>query len=124
MHAIELARLPAAVAEVGNLGVEFGQIAVLLVLAPLLTLVMGRLPQRGIMLILSGLIAHIAWHWLVERWDQLSRFPWPASDATALPSLLRWLAAAIVCGLILHGVDRRLRVRGARGPGIQPIDGR
>ena len=107
-----------------NLGVELGQIAVLLVLAPLLTLAMRRLPQRGITLILSGLIAHTAWHWLAERWGQLSQFPWPASDAAALPSLLRWIAAAIVAGFVLHRIDRRLQEGSSREPGIRPVDGR
>ena len=104
-----------------NLGVELGQVAVLLVLAPLLTLAMRQLPQRGVTLILSGLIAHTAWHWLAERWDQLSRFPWPTADPTALPSLLRWLATAIVCGLLLHVIDRRLHERSSSGPGIPPF---
>jgi len=34
-------------------------------------------------------VAHTGWHWLVERFERLALFPWPALDASALATLLR-----------------------------------
>ena len=107
-----------------NVGVELGQVAVLLVLAPVLTLVMRRLPERAMVLVLSALIAHTAWHWLAERWDQLSRFSWPVADVTALPSLLRWTAAAIATGFLLYAIDGWLQRRRRFPPRLGTVDDR
>ena len=38
---------------------------------------------------LSALITHSAWHWMVERAEQLRQFSWPALDAALLASLMR-----------------------------------
>ena len=51
-----------------NLGIEAGQILVLLIAVPLLRLAVRWLPQRGLALVISVLIGHTAWHWLLERW--------------------------------------------------------
>ncbi len=58
-----------------NLGVELGQIVVLLVLVPLLWLLFrfGIAERIGVIL-LSALIAHTGWHWMVDRGEILSRF--------------------------------------------------
>ena len=38
-------------------------------------------------IILSALVAHTAWHWMIDRWDVLSqfRFEWPVFNAAFLP---------------------------------------
>ena len=98
-----------------NLGVEFGQLAVLLVLLPLLTLLFKHiLPRRNAeragVIILSALIAHTGWHWMLERGEQLRRFPLPNLDAALLASAMRGLIAVIVLGVLvwlLNGVVRR-----------------
>jgi hypothetical protein len=94
-----------------NLGVELGQIAVLLVLVPALALLFRSLPERAVVLVLSALVAHTAWHWLTERWAQLAMFPLPVPDMAGLAVLLRWLAAAIVIGFLLRAVDGAIRRR-------------
>ena len=94
-----------------NLGVELGQVAVLVIMVPALSLLIRRLPTRPAVIVLSALIAHTAWHWLAERWAQLSRFSVPMPDAAALPELLRWLAAAIAVAFVLHTLDGWLRRR-------------
>ena len=51
-----------------NIGVEIGQLAVLLVLVPALDLLFRTcVPERLGMIILSALVAHTAWHWMIER---------------------------------------------------------
>ncbi len=82
-----------------NVGVELGQLLVLLFLVPVLDAVLGRLPSERIgTILISALIAHTAWHWSAERGaDLLLHRPWtPALDVVpdaALPWLLALVAA-------------------------------
>ncbi|MEP6962047.1 MAG: HupE/UreJ family protein [Acidobacteriota bacterium] len=58
-----------------NVGVELGQILVLLILVPALALLFRHIVSERIgTIILSALIAHTAWHWLWDRWDILKKF--------------------------------------------------
>lgn len=92
-----------------NAGVEIGQLAVLCVLVPALQLLFRRLPERATLIVLSALVAHTGWHWMVERGEALRKFPWPVLDAAALAGLLRWLAAGLVIAALVWLADRRLR---------------
>ncbi len=59
-----------------NIGVELGQLLVLLVLIPILNFVMRRVPsQRVVIIAASVLVAHTAWHWLLDRYAVLREFP-------------------------------------------------
>src|SRR6516225_6360376 len=61
-----------------NVGVEIGQIAVLLVLIPALDLIFRYAVAEWLgVIIMSALIAHVAWHWMIERGEQLAKFPFP-----------------------------------------------
>jgi hypothetical protein len=83
-----------------NLGVEIGQIAVLLVLIPALDLLFKYVvAERLGVIILSALIAHVAWHWMIERGGQLAKFPFPRIDAAFLASAMRGLMAALFLAL-------------------------
>ncbi len=82
-----------------NIGVELGQLAVLAVMIPLLVLFFRYVvPERIGIIILSVLIGHTGWHWMLERAEKLSQFPWPAFDAPTLASAMRWLIALLVTG--------------------------
>ena len=84
-----------------NVGVEVGQVAVLLVLVPLLSFVFRYLPERIGTIILSALVAHTGWHWMLERGAQWRKYRLPTLDAAAAASLLRWLmVAAVLAGFI------------------------
>jgi len=84
-----------------NIGVELGQLLVLVMLVPLLDLLLRRVVGERIgIIILSVLVGHTAWHWMLERWDVLKKFPLPALDAAALAGAMRWLMA----GLVLAGL--------------------
>jgi hypothetical protein len=100
-----------------NVGVELGQLLVLLVLIPALGFLFTRVvPERMGVILLSAVVAHTAWHWLTERWAALNRFPWPVLDAPAIASLMRWAMAAIVTALFLwwmSGFVRRWEGLGA-----------
>jgi hypothetical protein len=58
-----------------NVGVELGQVLVLVVLVPLLGLLFRYVvAERMGTIILSALVAHTGWHWMLERWDVLRKF--------------------------------------------------
>jgi len=88
-----------------NVGVEIGQVVVLLVLVPLLGFAFRFVPERMGTIVLSALVAHTAWHWMLERGEQWRRFPLPTMDVAAAASLLRWLMAAVVLAGLLWLVD-------------------
>lgn len=85
-----------------NAGVEIGQVAVLLVLIPVLALLFRyAVSERLGIVILSALVAHTAWHWMLERGEQLAKFPFPKPDAAFLASAMRGLMAALIlAGLV------------------------
>ncbi len=98
-----------------NLGVEIGQLAVLIVLVPALNLLFRYVVDERIgIVILSALVTHTAWHWMVERWDVLARFPFPKLDAEFLVGLMRILMAALVVVSVMwivNGARRRALAR-------------
>ena len=96
-----------------NVGVEIGQILVLLLSIPLLNALFRMVPERIATIIASAFIAHTAWHWLLERGEKLSRFPVPTLDAGALATLTRWLMVIVALGGVvwLIGVMREQRAQ-------------
>jgi HupE / UreJ protein len=97
-----------------NLGVELGQLLVLAVMIPLLDLLFRYVvAERMGTIILSALVAHTAWHWMLERWDRLSqfRFQWPELTAATLASVVRWLMAAVVLAGLLWLISALLSRR-------------
>jgi hypothetical protein len=77
-----------------NIGVELGQLLVLLLLIPCLeALFRYAVKDRMGTIILSALVAHTGWHWMLERGQKLSQFQfqWPALTAALLATALRWV---------------------------------
>ena len=104
-----------------NIGVEIGQVLVLLVLVPLLGLVFRfALAERVGTIILSVLVGHTAWHWMMERGERLGRFPWPELGAAQLASAARWLMLILILAALLRLalglLRRRLETRRKPGP--------
>ena len=103
-----------------NVGVELGQLAVLVVLVPALQLLFRRvLAERLGTIILSALVAHTAWHWMLERGERLRQFPWPTLDAAAGASLMRWAMALlflVAIASLARGAFLRASRRGNAGP--------
>jgi hypothetical protein len=82
-----------------NIGVELGQLLVVLLLVPALDLLFRYVvPERIGTIILSALVAHTAWHWMTERAGRLSQFPLPTLDAAFVASSMRWLMLILVLG--------------------------
>jgi hypothetical protein len=84
-----------------NIGVELGQLLVLLLMIPALELLFKyAVAERMGTIILSALVAHTAWHWMTERWEVFRRYhvTLPAIDASLLVSAMRWAMIAVVVG--------------------------
>jgi HupE / UreJ protein len=81
-----------------NIGVELGQLLVLVLLVPLLELLFRfAVAERMGTIILSALVAHTGWHWMLERAGRLSQYraQWPEWNAELAAGILRYLMALI-----------------------------
>ena len=100
-----------------NVGVELGQLLVLLLLIPMLEgLFRFAVAERMGTIILSALVAHTGWHWMIDRGEVLARFrfQWPVIDAAFLASLLRWLMALVAVAGAFWLITVLGRLRAAR----------
>jgi uncharacterized membrane-anchored protein YitT (DUF2179 family) len=81
-----------------NVGVELGQLLVLVVMIPALDLLFRFVvKERMGIIILSALVAHTGWHWMLDRGTQLWQyhFEWPVMNAAFFASTLRWAMAGV-----------------------------
>jgi len=79
-----------------NIGVELGQLFVLALTIPALTLLFRRVvAERMGTIILSAFVAHTAWHWMLERFAVLREYQF------TMPALTLSAAASAARGLIL-----------------------
>jgi hypothetical protein len=93
-----------------NLGVEIGQLTVLIVLVPALELLFKYVVAERIgVIILSALVAHTGWHWMLDRGEQLSKYSFPKLDAAFFASLMRGMMAALILAAILWLVSGLVR---------------
>jgi hypothetical protein len=101
-----------------NLGVELGQLVVLALLIPMLeALFRFAVAERMGTIILSALVAHTGWHWMLDRWARLSqfRFQWPELTAALLAAALRWMMLIVAFGGLVWLVAALIRSRAGRG---------
>src|SRR6185503_3479462 len=95
-----------------NIGVELGQILVLLIFVPLLSILFRFVVvERTGTIILSALVAHTGWHWLTERYALFRRYriEIPVFDAAFYVALLRWMILAVIVAFfawLIFGVFR------------------
>ncbi|HSL71726.1 MAG TPA: HupE/UreJ family protein, partial [Longimicrobiales bacterium] len=115
-----------------NFGVELGQLLVLGLTVPIVSLLFRYVvAERVGAILLSALVAHTAWHWLLERGNALRqhRFQWPALDLALAAALMRMLMLALIvagAGWLLAEVFGRLaRTAGSHAGHLsrsQPVD--
>jgi hypothetical protein len=80
-----------------NVGIEIGQLAVLCVFVPALALLLrGRMSGRMGIIVLSAIVANIAWQWMIQRGEALWQTPWPQLTLPVLMTLARWVAALLL----------------------------
>lgn len=106
-----------------NLGVELGQLLVLLVIIPAFNWLCRRaMSERVAVIVLSVLVAHEAWHWMVERGGALAqfRFAWPALDAALAVRMTEWGLLMVVAAGALWGLGRLSARLRAPDPPVEP----
>jgi hypothetical protein len=77
-----------------NVGVELGQVAVLAVLLPALALLFRFVVAERIgTIILSAIVAHTGWHWMIDRAQLVSRYQFELPDLTLgfFAGAMRWM---------------------------------
>ena len=81
-----------------NVGVEIGQLLVLLLMVPaLVVLFRFAVKERIGTIILSALVAHTGWHWMTDRWGVLRQYEiLPAFNFALLLSAIVWLVLIMV----------------------------
>jgi HupE / UreJ protein len=82
-----------------NVGVELGQLLVLAIMIPALDLLFRYVvAERMGTIILSAIVAHTAWHWMIERYQVFRQyqFQWPSLEAAPLAKDLRLLMLIVI----------------------------
>ena len=111
-----------------NVGVEMGQLLVLVAAVPAFNLLVRAVPsERTMTIIVSALIAHTGWHWMTDRFALLRRYPfaWPVLDAAFFALLLRWVILAVALGAVawlifgVFGARRALREKREDVPAVE-----
>ena len=95
-----------------NIGVELGQLFILILVIPLLNILFRFFVKERIgCILLSALLAHSAWHWMLERGGQLGQFQFqmPLFDALFFAALMRWGMMLIIIVAVLWGMYELFR---------------
>ena len=80
-----------------NIGVEIGQLVVLALVIPVLNMLFRFVvTERMGTIILSALVAHTGWHWMIDRGERLRQFPWPAFNLALLVMVMRALMWTLI----------------------------
>ncbi len=95
-----------------NVGVELGQLFVLALAVPSLALLYRRVVSlRMGTILLSALVAHTAWHWMLDRGAALReyRFQSPTLDMSFAIGLMRWAMLALIIVGVAWGLSWIMR---------------
>jgi hypothetical protein len=108
-----------------NVGVELGQLLVLLIMIPALDLLFAHVvAERMGTIILSALVAHTAWHWMVDRYAIFRRFhitlEWPAFNDATLANAMRWMIVVVALAALAWLYFGVWRHRGAEKATADP----
>jgi len=113
-----------------NVGVEIGQLLVLAIMVPALNVLYRVVTaDRMATIVVSALVAHTGWHWMIDRATLLRRyqFEWPVFDATFFALLLRWMMLAVVlagAAWLIFGVFGARRHRSDRRDDAPALESR
>ena len=110
-----------------NLGVEFGQILVLVLMVPFIHLLFRFvLPERIGVILLSALVAHWAWHWMEDRWASFNAYQlsWPSMDRYFAVGLMQWMALLLLAVAVLWVMNEVFRryLSAVSGTGAKTTD--
>ena len=102
-----------------NLGVEGGQISALCLFLPVLWLVSLRWDERWSSIIISALVLHTAWHWLLDRGNVLLKYPMTVRTLDVLDNVLFVGGVILAVIFAIKGSEEKRR-RKLRHP--EPFD--
>lgn len=92
-----------------NVGVELGQLFVLALAVPVLAFLFSRwLPAVAGVIVLSAVLAHTGWHWMLERGGDFLQYEIGA-PAFSGPVLAQWFGLAVVVGIVLMALHLAFR---------------
>jgi len=97
-----------------NIGVELGQLLILVLLIPGLNLLFSLgVPERITTIFLAALAAHTGWHRMIDRarWLSASQFNWTVGNPALLAAAQRWLLVALILAGLAYLVFGVLRPR-------------
>ncbi len=104
-----------------NVGVELGQIFVLLLVAPALELAFRKgVPEKAGAIVLSAILAHTGWHWMTERGADFLQYDitMPTLDLGFAATVLRWMAVGLIAGGAAWGLKGAFDWLGRRYPEV------
>jgi hydrogenase/urease accessory protein HupE len=94
-----------------NVGIELGQIMVLVVMLPALAVVRRYVLTGKVgMIILSAIVADTGWHWMIDRADALWATRWPQPTVAGLAILATWIAGIFLAAGGISIIARRLKI--------------
>lgn len=100
-----------------NVGVELGQLLVLVFMIPVLNFLFRRVVEERMgTIILSALVADTAWHWMIDRADAMRRVPfhWPVLNPDFIATALQWMIAIVAIAGAVWLIDGLIRKRGKK----------
>ena len=78
---------------------ELGQLFVLALVVPILRLAFSRwLPEVMGVVVLSAILAHTGWHWMLDRGGGLLAYDFtlPVMNAAFAATMMRWIMLALI----------------------------
>jgi hypothetical protein len=109
-----------------NIGVEIGQVLVLVIAIPIISYAFSRLVLERIgIIILSAFVAHTAWHWILDRGKTLGEyeFTMPTMDAAFAVSAMRGAMVLLIAGFAVWGLGEIVKRMSAQIPDPKPQTG-
>lgn len=109
-----------------NLGVEIGQLLVLAVAVPVISLAFKyAVAERMGIIILSAIVAHTAWHWMIDRGATLKeyQFSWPTLDLAFAASAMRAAIVLLIIGGAAWGMAELFKRLFGQTPDPKPQTG-
>jgi hypothetical protein len=94
------------------LGIDLGALLVFALAFVGLALILrgARAGQIGV-IVLSAIVAHASWHWMIDRMSVLWQMPWPSMTGAAFYHLAQWLFVVLLAAgaytLAAQRIERR-----------------
>ena len=100
-------------------GVDFGALlAFALAFLGLALILRGARAGRIGIIVLSALVAHASWHWMVDRLGLLWQMPWPAMTMSGFYHLAQWIFVVLLAAGAYTLAAQRIERRWPRAPSL------